>query len=65
MPIAPKPIPKSGEILDRNKIGLLYKKATNKGQEINVKTANDLLSKAGVIANYCLNIKGLTLNLVE
>ena len=65
MTIAPNPIPKSGEVLDRNKIGLLYKKVANKGQEINVKTANDLLSKAGVIANYCLNIKGLTLNLVE
>ena len=42
-----------------------HKKVTNKGQEIHFKRANDLLSKADVIANDCFNIKGLTLNQVE
>jgi len=45
-------------------MGKQHKKVANKRKNFHFKTANDLLSKADVIAND-LNIKALTLNQVE
>ena len=41
-------------------VGKQHKKVAEKGQDFHFKRANDLLSKADVIAYESLNIKGLT-----